>query len=362
MSTITTVRMNALTSTPDFKATPSLPIANTLTITLEVTFPETVQATIPQLLSTSLQLIPESADVMTSTQDTSQDKALNTELVMEKVTDNNITASTPENESALKSSQTLEYIESSNGIASISQAQQALNFFQSQWFSNPYSNYSLVITKTSGTPASNSKQVAITSPNYVQIRLEIKNGQVVTVTAIDMEGVDTPDPELASLTIENLYKLAQAALDNPLQTVAIEYNHLRNIPSSIKIQQGNNEVVYQTVMILPDEEITVVSTQVVYKNTSTYEVPDLMIPSTYLPPSPTLAMPAGSTVTLQVTLPLPPALGNGANYPLPLSSNRYELLIQLLRTYIHMLQMVSESTQQHYVVRETHSTHKVHTL
>ncbi|WP_020557927.1 DUF6174 domain-containing protein [Thiofilum flexile] len=123
---------------------------------------------------------------------------------------------------------------------------QILNYYQKQWNNFAPQDYILDVIKFND-------QGVYPYRNDTQASIEVKNGQIASVSAKDMRGnATTPDPELANLTADKLFTLAQQMLtDNP--KTEITYNRDRGYPGFIQLSANNSRSGYSAHLRLPGE-------------------------------------------------------------------------------------------------------------
>ncbi|MEN9433645.1 MAG: hypothetical protein RLZZ422_1234 [Pseudomonadota bacterium] len=132
---------------------------------------------------------------------------------------------------------------------------QLLNYYQQQWNSAPLQDYTLELSKTKG-PTPNLADSFIppeSSANYEHAKIEVKNGQIVSVTTTDnMGNPTTPSAELANLTVDKLFTTAQQALSTNEKT-DITYDPRKTYPQSIQIPSDSGSTFYTAYVRTPNE-------------------------------------------------------------------------------------------------------------
>ncbi|MGB2746753.1 MAG: DUF6174 domain-containing protein, partial [Thiofilum sp.] len=132
---------------------------------------------------------------------------------------------------------------------------QLLNYYQQQWNSAPLQDYTLELTKSKApvyNPA-DSFIAPVLSDNFERATLEVKNGQIVSVTATDSMGnPTTPSAELANLTVDKLFTIAQQALATNAKT-EINYDSRKAYPQSIQIPTDGSNTYYSAYVRVPGE-------------------------------------------------------------------------------------------------------------
>ncbi|WP_020557926.1 DUF6174 domain-containing protein [Thiofilum flexile] len=125
---------------------------------------------------------------------------------------------------------------------------QILNYYQQQWNNAPLKDYTLELTKNTSDPVS-AWSSSYHVPDYSRTIIEVKNGQVASVTAKDMQGnTATPDPEFANFTVDKLFSLAQQSIAAN-DKAEIFYSSRRPYPQSIQTTDNNGKSTYYSAQV-----------------------------------------------------------------------------------------------------------------
>ncbi|WP_020557925.1 DUF6174 domain-containing protein [Thiofilum flexile] len=131
----------------------------------------------------------------------------------------------------LKAFETFQFADTSLTKEQITDPAQMLNYRRQQWQSQGLTNYSLGVGKSTN----NNDGRTITADvmmNYQSAKIDVINGRVVNAETSDM-GNTTLSPELANMTIDSLFDMAQQAI-NRGEKVDIQYSNT-GIPQSVRI-------------------------------------------------------------------------------------------------------------------------------
>lgn len=131
---------------------------------------------------------------------------------------------------------------------------QLVDYYNKQWDQAPLLDYTLQINKST-MPISDEpfSPIPIDPNSYKTATIEVKNGQITSVTATNPYGESsTPDPELAQLTVEKIFDLARSSIaNNADETISFSGY---NTPENITFKVNNEQVNYNIYLTKPGEE------------------------------------------------------------------------------------------------------------